>query len=55
MERETTRTMNENDPIIFFNREGFESRYIICEVCFQKLKEDGSLTSKDGKCTVKIQ
>ena len=51
MEKEG-RKMDENSPIIFFQT--FESRYIICETCFQKLKEDGSLTSIDGKCTVEI-
>lgn len=37
--------------VTFFG-ENFQSRYIICETCLNKLKTEGSLKSKDGLCTI---
>lgn len=37
---------------VLFMSERFKSRYKMCEKCLNHLKKNGSLTSKDGNCTI---
>ena len=50
-ENKSVRNIEGELNVIFFEK-NFQSRYIICDMCLKKLKENGSLTSKDGKCTI---
>ncbi len=39
---------------VLFFEPNFQSRYIMCDMCLKQLIKNGSLTSKDGKCTIRL-
>ncbi|HEC38486.1 hypothetical protein LCGC14_1535730 [marine sediment metagenome] len=52
-EIKTVENIESNFPVLFLKLL-IQSRYIMCNMCLNKFKKNGSLTSKDGKCTIII-
>ena len=52
-ENKPTTNIQNSIPLLFLNN-NFHNRYIICDDCKKKLLANGSLMSKDRKCTAFI-
>ncbi|MBY9005963.1 MAG: hypothetical protein KGD63_04315 [Candidatus Lokiarchaeota archaeon] len=53
-DKEDVQNLDRKLSILFLGPKDFKSMYHFCKSCLEILKKEGSLNSKDGECTAKL-